>query len=87
MSRIQSIESASSVSAVAPKEKSVPITQRLSLTLEECSALTGLKICALRAAIAAGDLAFVRAGERGRYLIRREALEQFLRSQERREMQ
>ena len=42
-----------------------------------------MKVCALRAAIHAGDLAFIRSGEpikrggRGRYLIRRESLEQF----------
>ena len=65
----------------------VPLTQRLTLTLPECAALTGFKVCALRSAIWAGELAFVRSGERGRYLIRREALEQFLRSQERREAQ
>ena len=51
----------------------VPLAQRLALTLPECAALTGLKSCALRAAIWAGELAFIRAGKRGRYLIRREA--------------
>ena len=66
-----------------PKNE-VPLTQRLSLTLPECSALTGLKICALRNAIWAGELAFIRTGERGRYLVRRESLEQYIRSQEQR---
>jgi excisionase family DNA binding protein len=61
------------------------IRQKLSLTLEECAALTGLKICALRSAIWAGDLPYVRMGAGGRYLIRREALEKFLAAQERRE--
>jgi hypothetical protein len=68
-----------------PKIEPVPIAQRLTLTLPECSALTGLKVCALRSAIWAGDLAFIRTGERGRYVIRREALEKFLQSQEQRE--
>ena len=63
----------------------VPLTQRLSLTLPECSALTGLKVCALRNAIWAGELAFIRTGERGRYLVRRETLEKFIQSQEQRE--
>ena len=60
----------------------VPIAQRLALTLDECAAQTGFKVCALRAAIWAGDLAFIRSGERGRYLIRRETLEKFMRSRE-----
>jgi excisionase family DNA binding protein len=60
----------------------VPITQKIALTLPECSALSGFKVCALRAAIWAGELAFVRVGSGGRYLIRREALEKFMRSQE-----
>lgn len=71
-----------------PKVKpipTVPIAQRLALTLPECSALSGMKVCALRSAIWSGDLPFIRVGERGRYLIRREALEKFLRSQEDRE--
>jgi len=68
-----------------PQLQTVPLVQRLSLTLPECSALTGLKVCALRSAIWSGDLAFIRTGERGRYLIRRESLEQFIRSQEQRE--
>jgi excisionase family DNA binding protein len=63
----------------------VPITQRLALTLDECAALTGFKVCALRSAIWAGELAFIRSGERGRYLIRRESLENFVRSREQRE--
>jgi hypothetical protein len=63
----------------------VPLVQRLSLTLPECAALTGFKVCALRAAIWAGDLAFIRSGERGRYLIRRESLENFVRGREQRE--
>jgi hypothetical protein len=63
----------------------VPLAQRLSLTLPECSALTGLKVCALRNAIWAGELAFIRTGERGRYLVRRETLEKFIQSQEQRE--
>jgi hypothetical protein len=67
------------------KTESIPLTQRLALTLPECSALTGLKVCALRSAIWSGDLAFIRTGERGRYLVRRESLEQFIRSQEQRE--
>lgn len=62
----------------------VPIESRLALTLEECAALTGLKICALRAAIWSGELAFVRSGERGQYVIRRESLQQFLREREQR---
>ncbi len=69
----------------SPKTESVPLTQRLMLTLPECSALTGLKICALRSAIWTGDLAFIRTGERGRYLIRRETLDRYIRSQEQRE--
>lgn len=64
---------------------SVPLTQRLTLTLPECAELTGLKVCALRNAIWSGDLAFIRTSERGRYLIRRESLEQYIRSQEQRE--
>jgi hypothetical protein len=35
----------------------VPITQKIALTLPECSALSGFKVCALRAAIWAGELA------------------------------
>lgn len=65
----------------------IPLERRLSLTLPECAALTGFKVCALRSAIWAGELAFIRSSERGRYLIRREALETFLRSHERREAQ
>ncbi len=68
-----------------PQPELVPLTQRLALTLPECSALTGLKVCALRSAIWSGDLAFIRTGERGRYLVRRESLEQYIRSQEQRE--
>jgi excisionase family DNA binding protein len=64
----------------------VPLTQRLALSLPECSELTGLKVCTLRAAIWSGNLAFIRTGKRGRYLIRRESLEQYIRSQEQREM-
>jgi len=68
------------------KEKSVvPIAQRLAWTLDECAAMTGFKVCALRAAIWAGELAFIRSGERGRYLIRRETLEKFVRSREQQE--
>ena len=68
------------------KEKEVvPIAQRLALTLDECAALSGFKVCALRSAIWAGELAYIRSGERGRYLIRRETLEQFIRSREQRE--
>lgn len=63
------------------------IRQKLSLTLEECAALTGFKVCALRSAIWAGDLPYIRMGAGGRYLIRREALEKFLAAQERREAQ
>lgn len=63
------------------------ISQKLSLTLEECAVLTGLKVCALRSAIWAGDLPYIRMGVGGRYLIRREALEKFLAAQERREGQ
>jgi excisionase family DNA binding protein len=69
----------------APQEKEkliVPIVQRLALTLPECAALTGLKVCALRSAIWAGELPFIRSGERGRYLIRRESLDSFVRSRE-----
>jgi hypothetical protein len=72
-------------SASKTESELVPLTHRLSLTLPECSALTGLKICALRNAIWAGELAFIRTGERGRYLVRRESLEQYIRSQEQRE--
>ncbi len=64
----------------------VPLTQRLALTLLECSALTGLKVCFLRGAILAGELPFIRSGKGGRYVIRREDLEKFLRSQVRREI-
>ena len=85
----------SSLRAVVPQEpesrKQVidlsVIRQKLSMTLEECAALTGLKICALRSAIWAGDLPYIRMGAGGRYLIRREALEKFLAAQERRESQ
>jgi hypothetical protein len=63
----------------------VPLDQRLALTLDECSAMSGLKVCALRTAIWAGELAYVRSGQRGRYLILRSTLEKFLRSQEQRE--
>ena len=65
----------------------VPLTQRLALTLPECAALTGFKVCALRSAIWSGELPFIRSGERGRYLIRRESLESFVRSREQREAQ
>lgn len=65
--------------------ESVPLAQRIALTLPECCALTGLKIYQLRAAIWAGELAFIQNGERGQYVIRREALDKFLREQERRE--
>jgi excisionase family DNA binding protein len=64
----------------------VPLHLRLALTLPECSALSGLKVCALRNAIHAGRLAYVRSGETGQYLIRREALEKFLREQETKEI-
>jgi excisionase family DNA binding protein len=63
----------------------IPLTQRLTLTLPECAELTGVKVCALRSAIWSGELAFIRTGERGRYLIRREALEKFFQSQDQRE--
>jgi len=63
----------------------VPLGQRLALTLRECCALTGLKEYQLRAAIWAGELPFIQNGQRGQYVIRREALEKFLREQERRE--
>ena len=66
------------------EQATVPIAQRLALTLPECSALSGMKVCALRSAIWSGELAFIRSGERGRYLIRREALEKFLREREQR---
>ena len=75
-------------SVKVPQEKlTVPFAQRLTLTLPECAALTGLKVCALRAAIWAGELAFVRLGQRSRYVIRRDSLEQFLRAMEKRETQ
>lgn len=78
-------------SAETPRKKTnvvpVPIERKLSLTLEECAALTGLKICALRSAIWAGDLPYIRMGAGGRYLIRRESLEKFLAAQEQREAQ
>jgi excisionase family DNA binding protein len=61
------------------------IRHKLSLTLDECAALTGFKICALRSAIWSGELAYIKQGEGGRYLIRRETLEKFLAAQERRE--
>jgi hypothetical protein len=64
----------------------VPIDKRLALTLPECSAVSSMKVCRLRAAIWDGQLAFIQSGERGRYLIRREELERFLRSQEEREV-
>jgi hypothetical protein len=66
---------------------SLPLTQRLTLSLLEAAAVSGFKVCALRAAIWAGDLPFIRSGERGRYLIRRESLDSFVRSRERREAQ
>lgn len=48
---------------VAEKSKElVPLSQRMALALPEASALSGLKVCALRAAIWAGDLAFIRSG-------------------------
>jgi hypothetical protein len=67
------------------KQLDVPLAQRLALTLPEASALSGLKVCALRAAIWNGDLPYVRSGQRGRYLVLRESLEKFLRSREQRE--
>jgi excisionase family DNA binding protein len=70
-----------------PTTEVIPLSQRLSLTLDECSSLTGLKVCALRSAIWSGDLPFVRSGTRGQYLIRRESLEKFLRASEQREGQ
>jgi hypothetical protein len=70
----------------APQIEIVPLSQRLALTLPEASALTGMKVCALRSAIWSGDLAFIRSGERARYLVRRETLEQFLRTLEQREV-
>jgi excisionase family DNA binding protein len=71
----------------AKHKPEVPVTQKLALTLEECSALSGLKCCYLRSAIWAGELAFVRSGERKRYLIRRETLDRFLRTLEEKEGQ
>jgi hypothetical protein len=70
----------------APKENlTVPIERKISLTLEECSALTSLAVSALRSAIWAGEIAFIRSGERKRYIIRRESLDSFLRAREERE--
>lgn len=63
----------------------VPLHLRLSLTLLEAAAVTGLKVYQLRAAIWAGELAFIQNGTRGQYVVRREALDKFLREQERRE--
>jgi len=60
----------------------VPIEHRIALTLPEASALSGLKVSALRAAIWSGELPFIRSGERKRYLIRRESLDRFLKSSE-----
>jgi len=64
----------------------VPINLLLALTLPQCTALTGLKDCALRSAIHSGDLPFIRVGSRGQYVIRREALDKFLRAQEQKEV-
>jgi hypothetical protein len=63
----------------------VPLHLLLALTLTQCCALSALKIYRLREAIWSGELAFIQQGSRGQYLIRREALEKFLREQERRE--
>ncbi|MFZ0978982.1 MAG: helix-turn-helix domain-containing protein [Candidatus Acidiferrales bacterium] len=64
----------------------VPLAQRLALTLAECCALSGLKMYQLRFAIRDGELAFIQNGKRGQYVIRREALEKFLRAKEQREV-
>jgi hypothetical protein len=63
----------------------VPLAQRIALNLAECVALTGLKMYQLRFAIRDGELPFIQRGKRGQYVIRREALEKYLRSAERRE--
>ena len=78
---------ATPVLAPESKNETIPLTQRLALTLPECAVLSGFKVCALRDAIWAGELAFIRSGKRGRYLIRRESLESFVRSREQREAQ
>jgi excisionase family DNA binding protein len=65
----------------------VPLAQRLALTLREACALTGLKQYQLRAAIHGGELAFIQNGTRGQFIIRREALDRFLRATERCELQ
>jgi excisionase family DNA binding protein len=70
-----------------PHDQLLAIKAKWAFTLVECALLTGLKVCALRDAIAAGELAFIRSGKGGRYLIRPETLEKFLCSQERREAQ
>jgi excisionase family DNA binding protein len=81
---------ASVVPVVPQSEKTKPevdVSQKLALTLTECAELSGLKVCFLRSAIWAGELAFVRAGERKRYLVRRDTLDRFLRSLEEKEGQ
>jgi hypothetical protein len=67
----------------------VSLEHKLSLTLEECAALKGFKICALRSAIWSGELAYIKQGDspkggHGRYVICRATLEKFLAAQERR---
>jgi excisionase family DNA binding protein len=70
-----------------PRVPEVPLAQRIALTLAECCALTGLKMYQLRFAIRDGELSFIQNGKRGQYVIRREALDKFLRAREQREAQ
>jgi excisionase family DNA binding protein len=73
------------IKAEKPKIPEVPLAQRLALTLAECCALTGLKMYQLRFAIRDGEISFIQNGKRGQYIVRREALDKYLRATEQRE--
>ena len=82
------------VAVVLPRKtkksvETVPVSfaERLSFAVPECAALMDLKVCTLRQIIWAGELSCVPIGlttnkRNGRYLIRREALERFLKEHE-----
>jgi len=59
----------------------IPLSERISLTLPEAAALTGLKVTLLREAVGCGLLRSTKIGKRR--LIPRAALDAFLRKGER----
>ena len=68
------------------------LAERLSFAVSVCAVLMGLKVCALRQVIWAGELSCVPIGSttkkrNGRYLVRRETLERFLKEHEERKVQ